>query len=55
VRLRSGRAFGPEAGGWWRDVGRAEGEHDREALYRVVRHFELGDEDGAPIRGEGRP
>jgi hypothetical protein len=46
LRLRGGRTFGPGEGAWWRDVGRAEGERDTEALYRVVRHFELGDEDG---------
>jgi hypothetical protein len=46
LRLRGGRTFGPGEGAWWRDVGRAEGERDAEALYRVARHFELGDEDG---------
>ena len=46
LRLRSGRTFGPGEGAWWRDVGRAEGERDTEALYRVVRSFDLGDEDG---------
>ena len=46
LRLRGGRTFGPGEGAWWRDVGRAEGERDHAALYRVVRHFELGDEDG---------
>jgi hypothetical protein len=54
LRLRSGRTFGPGEGAWWRDVGRAEGECDRDALYRVVRHFELGDEDG-PAPSGGRP
>jgi hypothetical protein len=48
LRLRSGRTFGPGEGAWWRDVGRAEGERDAEALYRVVRAFDLGDEDGVP-------
>ncbi|HEX2514320.1 MAG TPA: hypothetical protein VH257_06405 [Chloroflexota bacterium] len=55
LRLRSGRTFGAGEGAWWRDVGRAEGERDQEALYRVVRHLELGDEDGpgrAPAAGE---
>jgi hypothetical protein len=47
LRLRSGRAFGPGEAAWWRDVGRAEGERDAEALYRVARSFDLGDEDGA--------
>jgi hypothetical protein len=54
LRLRGGRTFGPGEGAWWRDVGRAEGERDREALYRVVRHFELGDEDG-PVPSGGSP
>ena len=51
LRLRRGRAFGPGEGGWWRDVGRAEGERDTEALYRVVRHFDVGDEDGPAPSG----
>jgi hypothetical protein len=54
LRLRSGRTFGAGEGAWWRDVGRAEGERDRDALYRVVRHFELGDEDD-PAPSGGRP
>jgi hypothetical protein len=32
-------------------VGRAEGERDTEALYRVVRHFDVGDEDGPAPTG----
>ena len=51
LRLRSGRTFGAGEGAWWRDVGRAEGERDTEALYRVVRHFDLGDEDGPAPSG----
>ena len=51
LRLRRGRTFGPGEGGWWRDVGRAEGERDTEALYRVVRHFDVGDEDGPAPTG----
>jgi hypothetical protein len=56
LRLRSGRTFGPGEEAWRRDVGRAEGERDRDALYRVVRHFELGDEDGpTPTGGSPAP
>jgi hypothetical protein len=51
LRLRRGRTFGPGEGAWWRDVGRAEGARDRDALYRVVRHLELGDEDGPTPTG----
>jgi hypothetical protein len=51
LRLRRGRTFGPGEDAWWRDVGRAEGERDRDALYRVVWHFELGDEDGPTPTG----
>jgi hypothetical protein len=51
LRLRRGRSFGDGEGAWWRDIGRAEGERDVESLYRVVRHFELGDEDGPAPSG----
>jgi hypothetical protein len=51
LRLRRGRSFGPGEGAWWRDIGRAEGEHDTEALFRVGRHFDLGDEDGPALSG----
>jgi hypothetical protein len=54
LRLRRGRSFGPGEGAWWRDLGRAEGERDHDALYRVVRHFDLGDEDG-PATAGGSP
>lgn len=53
LRLRSGRTFGPDEGGWWRDVGRAEGERDPESLYRVVRHLDLGEEDGPATHAAG--
>jgi hypothetical protein len=54
LRLRRGRSFGAGEGAWWRDIGRAEGERDLESLYRVVRRFELGDEDG-PAPSGGSP
>jgi hypothetical protein len=53
LRLRGGRTFGPGEGAWWRDVGRAESEGDRDALYRLVRRLELGDEDGTVGAGAG--
>jgi hypothetical protein len=51
LRLRRGRSFGAGEGAWWRDIGQAEGERDLESLYRVVRRFELGDEDGPAPSG----
>jgi hypothetical protein len=54
LRLRGGRTFGPGQGAWRRDVVRAEGERDRDDLYRVVRHFDLGDEDGPALFGGAR-